>query len=166
MMLNVIAAQDAAYRARSAVPGAGSMHRHSAHHPRSGAAVPSSAAVRSGAPTAPLRASALRPGFPWPYDGAAGTYKTSGAPAGLPNIRLSGTRRARHRSWSCLRATRSTAGGTGMLPVTNTIVYFEPGLHAILNGNIRKPPRPTSADMTRLSGKAIHRRARRRRAGR
>lgn len=108
-----------------------------AHHPRSGAAVPSGAAVRSGAPTSPparICGSSLLDS-PWHYDGAAGTYKTSGTPAGLPTFGSAGTDFPGATQVMVVPAgDNTTAGGTGIYQVTNTIVYFEPGLHTIFNG--------------------------------
>ena len=69
---------------------------------------------------------------PWNYDGAPGTYTTSGTPAGLPTFGAVGTDFPRATSVLVVAAGDNTsAAGAGAYKVNNTVIYFEPGTHTI-----------------------------------
>ena len=72
---------------------------------------------------------------PYSYNGAAGTFKTSGMPAGLPTFGAPGTDFPRAASIIVIPAGNNTsAAETGAYQVDNTIFYFEPGKHIVQNG--------------------------------
>ena len=69
---------------------------------------------------------------PWNYDGAPGTYTTSGTPAGLPTFGAVGTDFPHATSVLVVAAGDNTsAAGAGAYKVNNTVVYFMPGTHTI-----------------------------------
>jgi hypothetical protein len=72
---------------------------------------------------------------PWNYNGAPGTYTTSGKPAGLPTFSAAGTDFPHATSVLVVAAGDNTsAGDSGAYQVNNTVVYFEPGIHTIQDG--------------------------------
>ena len=69
---------------------------------------------------------------PWQYHGAAGTFTTSGTPAGLPTFGSPGTDFPNATKVIVVPPGDNTsAAHGGDYMVTNTIVYFEPGMHDI-----------------------------------
>ena len=69
---------------------------------------------------------------PWDYDGAAGTYTTSGTPAGLPTFGAPGTDFPSATKVIVVPAGNNTsAANGGKYDVDNAVVYFEPGMHDI-----------------------------------
>jgi len=69
---------------------------------------------------------------PWDYNGAPGTYSTSGSPAGLPTFGSAGTDFPSATSVMVVAAGDNTSdAGAGVYNVDNTVVYFEPGVHEI-----------------------------------
>jgi Right handed beta helix region len=69
---------------------------------------------------------------PWDYNGAPGTYTTSGSPAGLPTFGAVGTDFPAAKSVMVVAVGDNTStADSGNYNVTNTIVYFEPGVHRI-----------------------------------
>jgi parallel beta-helix repeat protein len=69
---------------------------------------------------------------PWHYDGPAGTFRTSGRPAGLPTFGAAGTDFPGAQSIMVVPAGDNTAAAlAGTYNVDHTVVYFEPGLHRI-----------------------------------
>ena len=72
---------------------------------------------------------------PWSYDGAAGTFTTSGSPAGLPTFGSAGTDFPFATRVVVVPAgNNSSAGHSGAWNVSHTIFYFEPGTHVIQGG--------------------------------
>ncbi len=69
---------------------------------------------------------------PYSYNGAAGTYTTSGSPAGLPTFGAAGTDFPTATKIVVIPAgNNSAAAGTGTYEPSNVIYYFEPGTHQI-----------------------------------
>lgn len=69
---------------------------------------------------------------PWSYDGAEGTFTTSGSPAGLPTFGLAGTDfPSATRVVVVPAGNNSSAANSGAWNVSHTIFYFEPGRHVI-----------------------------------
>ncbi len=72
---------------------------------------------------------------PWNYNGTAGTYTTSGTPAGLPTFGAAGTNFPNATEVVVIAAgDNSTAAGNGTYGNDNTVYYFEPGTHTITSG--------------------------------
>lgn len=69
---------------------------------------------------------------PWSYDGAAGTYRTSGTPAGLPTFGAPGTDFPHASELVVVPAgNNTTAASSGTYQLNNAVIYFEPGVHTI-----------------------------------
>ncbi len=69
---------------------------------------------------------------PWRYQGAPGTYTTSGSPAGLPTFGAAGSEFPAARSVMVVAPGDNTsAASSGSYNANNTVVYFEPGVHRI-----------------------------------
>ena len=71
---------------------------------------------------------------PYSYDGAPGTFTTSGANPGLPTFGSSGTDFPDAQKIIVVPAgDNSGAASAGDYQVTHAIVYFEPGVHELTN---------------------------------
>lgn len=71
---------------------------------------------------------------PWSYHGAAGTYTTSGAHAGLPTFGSPGTNFPNATKVIVVPPGNNTkAANGGSYVVNNAVIYFEPGMHYITN---------------------------------
>jgi len=93
---------------------------------------------------------------PWSYDGAAGTYTTSGSPAGLPTFGAQGTDFPSATKIIVVPAGNNTAAAdTGTYQVTNAVVYFEPGMHNIEDGIYLGHNSDYVGGYTAAAGKAI-----------
>jgi parallel beta-helix repeat protein len=93
---------------------------------------------------------------PWNYSGVAGTYTTSGSPAGLPTFGSAGTNFPSATSLIVVPPGDNTAeADTGQYNVDNTVVYFEPGEHDIKNGMYTGHDSAYVGGYTRAAGKAI-----------
>jgi parallel beta-helix repeat protein len=69
---------------------------------------------------------------PWSYDGAVGTYSTSGTPAGLPTFGAPGTTFPdANRLVVVPSGNNTTAASSGTYQLNNAVIYFEPGVHTI-----------------------------------
>lgn len=72
---------------------------------------------------------------PWDYNGDAGTYDTSGTPAGLPTFGAAGTEFPSATSVIVVAAGDNSSAATAAdYQVNNTVVYFEPGTHDVDDG--------------------------------
>jgi hypothetical protein len=72
---------------------------------------------------------------PWHYDGPAGTFATSGTPAGLPTFGRAGTDFPHATKVIVVSAGDNTrAGVTATYQVNYAVIYFEPGTHELTKG--------------------------------
>ena len=109
--------------------------------PRPSGATSAPASAPPGAPvvnSAPLSPTPVcnRPilNSPWSYDAAAGTYSTSGTPAGLPTFGAPGTDFPHATKVIVVPPGDNTsAAHGGSYAVDNAVIYFEPGMHRLAN---------------------------------
>lgn len=99
---------------------------------------PMTAGASGVAPTSPPAKICGQPvlNSPWSYNGTAGTYTTSGTPAGLPTFGSAGTDFPSATEVIVVAAgDNTTQGHSGAWNVANAIIYFEPGLHTFTQGD-------------------------------
>ena len=93
---------------------------------------------------------------PYSYDGAAGTYTTSGTPSGLPTFGAPDTDfPSATRLIVVAVGDNSADASAGTYQVTNTVVYFEPGIHRLASTMYTGNRADYVGGYTAAAGKAI-----------
>ena len=93
---------------------------------------------------------------PWSYDGSAGTFTTSGKPAGLPTFGAAGTDFPKATKLVVIPAGDNTSAAVSYkYQIPNAVLYFEPGMHDIENGMYTSPDSAYVGGYTTGIGKAI-----------
>lgn len=128
--------------------------------PHSGASVPgqSRSGVSAAAPSGPPVRICNEPilDSPWSYDGAAGTYRASGTPAGLPTFGAPGTNFPDASEVVVVPAgNNTTAAGSGTYQLNNAVIYFEPGVHIIQSVMYAGNHSAYAGGYTAKAGKAV-----------